>query len=209
MPKVEINTSEEPIRLFKSNFLEFFTHITPLAIIIIWTPVAIIFLASAIINRPQDVSLLYIPIGFIIGFFMWTLAEYLLHRFVFHFHAKSARGQRITFLFHGVHHAQPQCKTRLVMPPLVSIPGAILFYGLIYLIFGVVFQVPFWIAPVMFGSLIGYLFYDLAHYATHHSPMRAGYGRIIKRNHMIHHYKTPDKRFGVSSTLWDYVFLTR
>ena len=54
MPKVEINTSEEPIRLFKSNFLEFFTHITPLAIIIIWTPVAIIFLASAIINRPQD-----------------------------------------------------------------------------------------------------------------------------------------------------------
>ena len=209
MPKVEINTSEEPIRLFKSNFLEFFTHITPLAIIIIWTPVAIFFLASAIINLPQTVSPLYIPLGFIIGIFIWTLAEYLLHRFVFHFHAKSARGQRITFLFHGIHHAQPQCKTRLVMPPVVSIPGFILFYSLIYLILGVVLQVPYWIAPLMFGSVVGYLFYDLGHYATHHSSMRSGYGRLIKRNHMLHHYKTPNKRFGVSSPIWDYVFLTR
>jgi sterol desaturase/sphingolipid hydroxylase (fatty acid hydroxylase superfamily) len=209
MPKVEINTSEEPIRLFKSDFLEFFTHITPLAIIIIWSPVAIFFLVSAIINRPQAVSIFYIPLGFMIGVFIWTLAEYLLHRFVFHFHAKSARGQRITFLFHGVHHAQPQCKTRLVMPPVVSIPGFFLFYGSYFLILSVVLKVPYWIAPLMFGSLIGYLFYDLGHYATHHSAMRSGYGKIIKRNHMLHHYRTPNKRFGVSSTIWDYVFQTR
>ena len=43
----------------------------------------------------------------LIGFFVWTISEYLLHRFVFHFAAKTERGQRIAFLFHGVHHAQP------------------------------------------------------------------------------------------------------
>jgi sterol desaturase/sphingolipid hydroxylase (fatty acid hydroxylase superfamily) len=209
MPKVEINTSEEPIRLFKSDFLEFFTHITPLAIIIIWSPVGIYFLISTIINRPLNVSPLYIPLAIFIGIFLWTLMEYLLHRFVFHFHAKSTRGQRITFLFHGIHHAQPQCKTRLVMPPAVSVPGFFLFYGLFYLILGIILNVTYWIAPMMVGFIVGYLFYDLGHYATHHSPMRSGYGRLIKRNHMIHHYRTPNKRFGVSSPLWDYVFLTR
>jgi sterol desaturase/sphingolipid hydroxylase (fatty acid hydroxylase superfamily) len=209
MSKVEINTSEEPIRLFKSDFLEFFTHITPLAIIIIWTPVAIFFLIRAIIYRPPEVSVLYLPVGFIIGVFIWSLAEYLLHRFVFHFHAKSARGQRITFLFHGVHHAQPQCKTRLVMPPAVSIPGFFMFYGLYYLVLNAGLKIPYWIAPLMFGSLVGYLFYDLGHYATHHLPMRAGYGKLIKRNHMMHHYRTPNMRFGVSSPIWDYVFGTR
>ena len=139
----------------------------------------------------------------------WSLAEYLLHRFVFHFHAKSPRGQRITFLFHGVHHAQPNCKTRLVMPPAVSIPGFFLFYGLYYVILGVILKIPYWIYPLMFGFLVGYLFYDLGHYATHHISMRKGYGRTIKRNHMIHHFKTPNKRFGVSSTLWDHVFQTQ
>jgi sterol desaturase/sphingolipid hydroxylase (fatty acid hydroxylase superfamily) len=77
------------------------------------------------------------------------------------------------------------------------------------LILGVVLKIPYWIFPMMFGALIGYLFYDLAHYATHHFPMRSGYWRIIKRNHIMHHYRTPNKRFGVSSPLWDYVFLTR
>ena len=50
--------------------------------------------------------------------------------------------QAIFFLFHGVHHAQPQLKTRLVMPPIVSIPMAIVFYGLFSLVFGVLLGVP-------------------------------------------------------------------
>ena len=117
--------------------------------------------------------------------------------------------ERIAFLFHGVHHAQPQCKTRLVMPPVVSIPLAALFFGLFYLVFAVIFKAPQLIAPVFSGFIIGYLIYDLTHYATHHFAMRAGYAKYIKRYHMQHHYKTPDKRFGVSSPLWDMVFNTK
>ena len=111
-----------PIRLFKSDFLEFFTHISPIAVLIIWTPVVLLFLTLAILGVAPGASWLFIPGGLILGVILWTFSEYMLHRHLFHHQAKSERGQRIFFLFHGVHHAQPQCKTRLVMPPVVSIP---------------------------------------------------------------------------------------
>jgi sterol desaturase/sphingolipid hydroxylase (fatty acid hydroxylase superfamily) len=31
---------------------------------------------------------------------------------------------------------------------------------------------------------------------------------MVRQQHMHHHFKTPNKRFGVSSPLWDYVFGT-
>jgi sterol desaturase/sphingolipid hydroxylase (fatty acid hydroxylase superfamily) len=209
MSHLPVDHSDVPIRLFTSNFLEFFSHISPITVTILWLPIAIYFLVSAIIKAPSDNFPVFILLGFLLGLFLWTLAEYTLHRFVFHFPAKSAKMERIIFLFHGIHHAQPQIKSRLVMPPVVSIPLAILFYGLFVLIFNIIFKIPMWTAPVFSGFIIGYLVYDLTHYATHHFPMRSGYSKFIKRYHMQHHYKTPDKRFGVSSPLWDIVFKTK
>ncbi len=208
MAHVEIVRSEEPIRLFKSDFLEFFTHIHPAVVLMIWTPVAVYFLVSAIAGRPTNASPLYIPVAFLVGLFVWTLAEYVVHRFVFHFPPRTPWQERVSFLFHGVHHAQPQCKTRLVMPPVVSVPMAALFYGACYLILSVVLGAPHWVAPVFSGLIAGYLTYDMLHYATHHIPMHGRYGKFLRKYHMLHHYKTPNQRFGVSSPLWDLVFGT-
>ncbi len=208
MSHIEIVRSEEPIRLFKSDFLEFFTHIHPAVVLIIWAPVAVYFLVSAIAGRPSHASPLYIPLGFLVGLFAWTLAEYAVHRFVFHFPPRTPWQERVSFLFHGVHHAQPQCKTRLVMPPVVSVPMAALFYGACYLILSVALGAPYWVAPVFSGLIAGYLTYDMLHYATHHIPMRGRYGKFLRKYHMLHHFKTPDQRFGVSSPLWDRVFGT-
>ena len=83
------------------------------------------------------------------------------------------------------------------------------FFGLFYLILAVLLKSPQWIAPLTSGFMIGYLAYDLTHYATHHFPMRSGYAKYIKRHHMQHHYKDAETRFGVSSPLWDWVFGTR
>jgi sterol desaturase/sphingolipid hydroxylase (fatty acid hydroxylase superfamily) len=209
MSHLPIDHSDVPIRLFKSDFMEFFSHISPITVTVIWLPVAIYFLVSSIIKAAPGVFPVYIPVGFLLGLFLWTLAEYTLHRFVFHFPAKGEKAERFIFLFHGIHHAQPQCKTRLVMPPVVSIPLAALFYGIFYLVFSVLLNTPQWIAPVFSAFIFGYLLYDLTHYATHHFPMRSGYAKFIKRYHMQHHYKTPNKRFGVSSPLWDLVFSTK
>ncbi len=206
---LEINHSDVPIRLFESDLLEFFTHITPLAITIIWAPVIIFFLARSIVKLGPGQSWAPIPLGLLIGLFLWTFAEYTLHRFVFHFDPKSERVAKIWFMFHGVHHAQPQLKTRLVMPPALSIPLAILFYFIFDLVFGRLLGGPQWVDSLFAGFMIGYLVYDLIHYATHHWPIRGGYLKYLKRYHMMHHFKTPSARYGVSSPVWDMVFGTK
>ena len=210
MAHLPTDNSDVPIRLFKSDFMEFFTHITPIAVIILWVPVMIYAMVSEVVaGRGMHASYWYLPAGFIVGAFLWSFSEYTLHRFLFHYQPKTPQAERIFFLFHGVHHAQPQCKTRLVMPPVVSIPMSLVMYGLLYLLFAVILGLPSWVGPVLSGFIAGYLFYDLTHYATHHFAMRHGIWKYLKRYHMQHHYKTPNARYGVSSPLWDVVFHTK
>jgi sterol desaturase/sphingolipid hydroxylase (fatty acid hydroxylase superfamily) len=202
-----INHSPEPIRLFKSDFLEFFTHIHPMVVLLLFVPVVVYLLVASIASGAG----LIIPVlsGFLGGLFLWTLAEYLLHRFLFHYEPTGPALQRVWYLIHGVHHEQPQCKTRLVMPPILSIPLALAHYALFYLVFGLALGARAWVYPLFAGLLTGYLIYDMTHYATHHLAMKWGFLKFLKRYHLLHHYKTPDDRYGISSPLWDYVFGTR
>lgn len=203
-----IDHSETPIRLFKSDFMEFFTHISPIAVIVLWVPVAVGFMLLEIFSG-RGLGWVYMPAAFLVGLLLWTFAEYMLHRFLFHYQAKSEQARKIFYLFHGIHHHQPQCKTRLVMPPVVSIPLALVMYGIMYSIFVLLLGLTHWLWPVMSGFIVGYLCYDLIHYATHHFAMRNGIWKALKRYHMQHHYKTPDARYGVSSPLWDVIFSTK
>jgi sterol desaturase/sphingolipid hydroxylase (fatty acid hydroxylase superfamily) len=199
----------ESIRLFKSDFLEFFTHISPVTIVVMWVPVTAYLLFTAARTAPDPVFVWTIVLGVIVGLFLWTITEYTLHRFLFHYQPRTPAQERMFFLFHGIHHAQPQDKTRLVMPLPVSIPLAVIFYALFYAVVGLLLKAPLWVDPLMAGFIIGYLIYDLIHYATHHFPMRSGYAKYIKRYHMMHHYKDAATRFGVSSPVWDWVFGTQ
>ncbi|MBN1246287.1 MAG: sterol desaturase family protein [Anaerolineae bacterium] len=206
MAQTEISRDDKPIRLFKSDVLEFFTHIHPAVVVVIWLPIA----GYAFVRAAMDPGIGWggIVLGAFLGLVIWTLAEYTLHRFVFHFKPRTSWQERLSFLFHGVHHAQPRSKTRLVMPPVVSIPLGLLFYGLFVLIVGGLFRAPAWVAPLFGGFTLGYLTYDITHYATHHFRMKHGYFKWVRRHHMLHHAQTPNQRFGVSSPLWDYVFGT-
>jgi len=207
----EITHDKEPIRLFRSDFLEFFTHIHPVVVLIIWLPVIAVFLYLALRQVPAagGTAGVTILLGFVAGLFLWTLTEYTLHRFVFHFRPRTPFQERVIYLFHGIHHHQPRCKTRLVMPPAVSIPLAVLFYAAFYLVLGLILGNPHWVAPTFAGFLTGYLAYDMLHYATHHIRLRWRILKYLKRYHLQHHYRTPDRRFGVSSPLWDVVFGTK
>jgi len=202
-----INHEEEPIRLFKSDFLEFFTHIHPLVVLVMFAPVVVYFLSSA--YGAWGGSLAPILAGYAGGILIWSLAEYVLHRYVFHFEPEQAWLKRVWYLIHGVHHEQPQCKTRLVMPPILSIPLAFLFYGLFHAVVGVIFGAPRWTAPLFAGFITGYLMYDMIHYAEHHLSMPWNFFKYLKRYHLMHHFKTPDIRYGISSPLWDLIFGTK
>ena len=62
--------------------------------------------------------------------------------------------------------------------------------------------------PLVAGFLHGYLLYDTVHHTIHRGANRSRIVRWLRKHHMQHHYATPDKRFGVSSPLWDLVFRT-
>lgn len=198
----------EPIRLFDSDFLEFFSHIHPAVILAVWLP--ILFAVGYFAGRtwPAGINPAWIIPLAAAGLFFWTLIEYLLHRFVFHFHPKTERGKRISFLFHGVHHAQPMEKSRLVMPPAVSIPLGAIFFVLFYVIFGLIISALHLMFPIFSGFVLGYIIYDMTHYSLHHIRIKKGYMFRVRKNHMVHHGSTPDKRFGVTGNLWDRVFGT-
>jgi sterol desaturase/sphingolipid hydroxylase (fatty acid hydroxylase superfamily) len=198
---------DQPVRLFTSDFLEFFTHIHPAAVLALWIPVIGVFLARSIVT-PAAGRGLFIPLCFVAGLFLWTLVEYCLHRFLFHYEPRSERGKKIFYLFHGVHHAQPMCKTRLVMPFALSVPLGALFFALFELLVGLALGRGEWVSPLYAGIVSGYLAYDMIHYASHHFRLKSPVLKAIRRSHMQHHGATHDMRFGVSSPLWDYVFGT-
>ena len=198
---VRPNPAEHSIRLFRNAFLEALTHVHPIVPLLFWGQIALILIARAVVVHGVPVLAL-LPLA-LAGVLVWSLSEYLLHRFVFHFPATSRVGQWLVFLFHGVHHDAPRDKTRLVMPP----AGAIIVMFFLWQIFGLVVPAP-WLQPFVGFFILGYLGYDYIHYATHHFPMRHPVLHFLKVYHLQHHYGAKGVRFGVSSPLWDHVFGT-
>jgi sterol desaturase/sphingolipid hydroxylase (fatty acid hydroxylase superfamily) len=198
MSKLYVSNKDESARLFKSDFLEMFTHVHWSVPILLYVPASLYFL-----SRPSEASRRASVLLFLGGLLFWTFTEYMLHRFVFHYHPTTAWGQKIHFLAHGVHHDYPNDSRRLVMPPSVSVPLAALFYGLFSVL------IPGGFSSVFFaGFLLGYVCYDTIHYATHHAPMKGKLGHWLKQHHLRHHYFDNGCGFGVSTPLWDYVFRT-
>jgi len=64
------------------------------------------------------------------------------------------------------------------------------------------------VLPFFAGFLIGYLFYDITHYAIHHFNMHNKLWLAIKNHHSKHHYQNPGLGYGVSQPTWDYIFGT-
>ncbi|MCY4779835.1 sterol desaturase family protein [Sphingobacterium sp. UT-1RO-CII-1] len=197
--KLYVSNSTESQRMFKSDFLESLTKVHYLVPIIFWVPVIVylIYKAYAIGEMTTGSVVGY----FIFGLAFWTLAEYVLHRWIFHYHPTSAWGQRIHFIFHGVHHDYPKDRLRLVMPLSASIPMAAIIYFILSWFFG-----EFTLSAFFAGFLFGYLIYDECHYAMHHANFKSGLFKRIKDHHMLHHYADPEKGFGVSSYIWDVIF---
>ncbi len=201
---------EEPIRVFKSDILEAFTHVHWITVPLLWIPVVLVCLVIAAVSYVNARSGVpwHILAGFVLGLVVWTFVEYCAHRFIFHLRPRTPWQERLVYLLHGIHHQQPHCKTRLVLPPLVSIPMAVLFFGLFHLVFALLLSASLWLLPVFAGFVSGYIAYDIIHYVTHHTPVQGRAWKYLKKHHMLHHFKTPNARYGVSTPFWDYVFGT-
>ena len=201
MAKNFVSNKDETVRMFKSDFMEFFSRVHFTVPLYVYVPVILVLMyLSYFTYKISSVNIFGLFIG---GIATWSLTEYLLHRFIFHFPAKSEFGKRIHFIFHGVHHDYPSDSKRLVMPPSVSLPLAIIFFFIFRITLG-----EFMMLPFFSGFILGYLFYDITHYAIHHFNMHSKFWLEIKNHHMKHHYQDEYKGYGVSTPFWDVIFGT-
>jgi len=203
-PRVTTEFHKGKAKIFKNPVLESLTKTTPLSNIIIYGLAIILAVYYAIAQI--GIPVLEIIGLFIFGVLFWTFAEYILHRYVFHWVTEANWSQRFHFIMHGAHHLYPTDKERLLMPP---VPGFIMagilfcFYYCIFWFMGIP-DLTFGFFP---GFFTGYLMYSFVHRATHVIKAPKGF-KNLWLHHSLHHYKYPEKAYGVSSTFWDRVFGT-
>ncbi|MBW2527465.1 MAG: sterol desaturase family protein [Deltaproteobacteria bacterium] len=190
----------EGIPLYRTPFVErFFGRAHPITPILWFGPLISYGLYTGFAAGRPGATLGWFAAGVLI----WTLFEYLLHRFLFHLIPRTDQAKRSAFLMHGYHHEFPRDPMRLVAPPVMSWPLGALFAVAYYLLLG---------APdcwqLYAGTAAGYVAYDWIHFYTHHFRPRRGIGRWIRRYHLSHHFRDKTSHFGISSPLWDLVFGT-
>ena len=139
-----------------------------------------------------------IALAAFLGALGWSLAEYLLHRFVGH-RPKS----RLAFSReHLAHHAHSLYFTPLPAKLTLAVPtGAVLITvgALTHSAHGVAFAL---------GFLSAYAAYEVLHRRLHTHAPRNAYGRWARRHHFHHHFGGPKTNHGVTSPIWDLVFGT-
>jgi dihydroceramide fatty acyl 2-hydroxylase len=186
-------------RMFDNPLLDALSRVHPMVPPMIFVPaIAISFMVGV-----DRVGLANTVLAVILGYVVWTLTEYWLHRVVFHFEPQDGLGARLHWIIHGVHHDHPNDPMRLVMPPSVSVPLAAGFLGLFVVAGG-----SGWGVALFCGFIAGYLAYDMLHFHTHHHVPRTRVGRKLRELHMRHHFQDHNAGFGVSAPYWDHVFGT-
>lgn len=200
----DIKTGKQQKRLFDNPFLESLTKTNPLQSSLVYAPTIAAFLYVGIAVFGLEVqTAIWI---FLVGIASWSISEYLLHRYIFHWVSDNKYIYRFHYLVHGVHHEYPHDEERLIMPP---VPGLILASVLFCLFYPV-----FWVAgggmyawAFFPGWFLGYLLYTYIHYSIHKYDPPKGL-EYLWQHHHLHHFKYPQLAFGVSSWIWDKVFRT-
>ena len=194
-----VSKSTESTRMFKSGFLEKFSKVHFSVPLFLFIPTILFFGWRGF--SMEGISGVGFTLSILAGLSVWTVTEYLLHRFIFHFVPDSGWGKRLHFIFHGVHHDYPNDAMRLVMPPSMSIPLATIFYFLFRATIPSLYLNSFFAA-----FLTGYLCYDMFHYAFHHRQFNNPVLKRLKQHHKLHHYTDSDHGYGVTSDFWDIIF---
>ncbi|XP_061863577.1 fatty acid 2-hydroxylase [Colius striatus] len=212
---------DRPIRLFHSDILETLSKTAWYVVFMVWTPVVLYLSWVSYTSLAQGNTRLFssftteysipvhkycFPFIFLVGMFLWSLLEYLIHRFVFHMKPPASNYYLITlhFLLHGQHHKSPFDSSRLVFPPVPASLVIGFFYGVLRLLLPEVLGLS-----VFVGGLCGYVIYDMMHYYLHYgSPKKGTYLYGLKAYHVKHHFEHQKAGFGISTRFWDHPFRT-
>ncbi|HEX7733022.1 MAG TPA: sterol desaturase family protein [Rhodanobacter sp.] len=130
----------------------------------------------------------------LLGLFIFSFIEYAFHRWLFH-------GPVPLFeQGHTLHHEKPLGYDSLpfFFPPVVAL----------LLTAALVLVLPTAIALLLSGAIaLGYALYGFSHLIIHRRRFNHPLARKWAAVHHVHHHH-PDKNFGVTSPLWDFLLGT-
>ncbi|MEM7508455.1 MAG: sterol desaturase family protein [Pseudomonadota bacterium] len=139
--------------------------------------------------------------AFLLGLATWSPVEYILHRWIMHWQPANPRLHFwVEKLFpHDGHHLRPDDPgtVRRQQYPLCMML-------VVFLVASIVVPMAL-TAPFFAGIGVGYLLYELVHFAIHQCPMAGPIGAKLKRNHYFHHFRDDTRNFGLTSPLWDWI----
>jgi dihydroceramide fatty acyl 2-hydroxylase len=178
-------------RMFESDFFEFFSKVHPSVPFIFYIPILIGLMAYGLVEHITTWGMA--AAFFALGWLTWDFLEYGIHRSFFHWEGSGPFTRSLHDIVHGYHHKYPDDEKRLVMPLGASIPFALIFAGLLWLV-----HAPAATLPMFVGIVAAYLFYDFTHWSTHFRTPRTAWGRAVRSHHMSHHFADSKTNFGIS-----------
>jgi len=195
-------SQNNPMPMFRNPIMEFFAKSNPQIIVFVHLIISSSIFTFGIWILKINLHGFVIFVLFTLGIFAWTLAEYLIHRFLFHLNGKNRLIKMVHYALHGHHHENPTDKNHLFMPPLPLILIVFVLFSFFYTILG---DYTFFFFP---GFELGYLIYSLIHYSIHIKPYNNGIMGKLWLHHCKHHFVNSKKAFGVSNIFWDFLFQT-
>ena len=144
------------------------------------------------------IAVLLVPLGVA----LWTLGEYVLHRFAMH----QLRGRGILSREHLEHHVT----ARWSFDPLIVFAwlGIVLIGVFGWGVPGLLVAGPLAGASLAAGWILAYGHYELQHAMAHRRGPTGRYTRWLRRHHFHHHFGHPMANHGVTTGFWDRVFGT-
>lgn len=147
--------------------------------------------------------------AFALGAFTWSVAEYLIHRFVGHGPRREPpstlwgrlRPAGLAGAFND-EHLRHHADAAYFAPTSQKIVAATV-VGAVAVLLGTAVAGASRGAAFAGGLVLTYAAYEVLHRRIHTHGPRGRYGRWLRRHHLHHHYKTPRMNHGVTSSLWD------
>ena len=129
------------------------------------------------------------------GVAVWTLLEYLVHRFLFH---RYSLGRRL----HQLHHDNPNdpdVERSSLSTPLIALPIGFLLIVTTGVEDG---------SAIFAGLLLGYLAFIVVHYAVHRWSIEPNSWLYPAKIRHLTHHRLENCNYGVTTNFWDLVFRT-
>lgn len=140
-----------------------------------------------------------VAVSFACGLLLWTLLEYVMHRFAYH----EGRFGKSVSTEHLNHHARPHTFTTAQHKLTLAVPALCVIFTIFAAGFGLLIS-----AGITAGTFTGWVFFETLHRITHVWPPRNAYGAWARRHHLFHHCGSARMNHGVTTPMWDWAFGT-